>query len=680
MPRDLVLGNGTLLVNLDRNLNIRDLYFPYVGMYNHALGYKSRIGVWVSGQFSWLDDTWSTRLGYKSGTLTTDVHVSNGRLGIGLRFNDTVHPQMNLFLRRVSVENLRRDEREIRLFFGQDFRLNETDIGDTVFFHPFTQAIVHYKRDTYILISGRAGESGLYEYTTGVKAFRGAEGTWRDAEDGVLSMNPIEQGSVDSTISFRLTVPGDSSSEISYWIAVGHTLDEVVSLNSVVAERGVQTLSDESEAHWKGWLEEGATVNTDLPAQVRELYERSLLILMTQVDKCGGVIAANDSDIMETARAHYSYVWPRDGSFAVYALDMAGHREPAVRFFNFMAHQLRHDRPFFLQKYSPDGTLGATWHPWVADGEPEIPHQQDSTALVLWAIGKHHQRWGSSNFPSYLYEDVVMPAADHMIETLHPVTNLPLPSYDLWEQRRAIHLWTCCAVCAALSAATRLARVFDKDRADYYRRGRDSVRKAIIEHFADPNGDRFVRSLMEHKPREHLGHSSSAQTTQSKKGSKIPALAPDPVIDASMAGVFLFEVLPPDAPRVVGTMQAIYDRLWVRTPIGGLARYEDDYYFQVTADVRNVPGNPWFVTTMWMAEWYVAVARSIRDLEPASDLIQWAVRRASEAGLLAEQVHPFTGEPIAVMPLTWSHAAFVSAVQRYAAKLQELMSRRAAKA
>ena len=67
MPRDLVVGNGILLVNLDRNLNVRDLYYPHVGLYNHACGHRSRIGAWVDGQFSWLDDTWSVQLGYRPG-------------------------------------------------------------------------------------------------------------------------------------------------------------------------------------------------------------------------------------------------------------------------------------------------------------------------------------------------------------------------------------------------------------------------------------------------------------------------------------------------------------------------------------------------------------------------------------------------------------------------------------
>jgi len=32
---------------------------------------------------------------------------------------------------------------------------------------------------------------------------------------------------------------------------------------------------------------------------------------------------------------------------------------------------------------------------------------------------------------------------------------------------------------------------------------------------------------------------------------------------------------------------------------------------------------------------------------------------------MAEQLHPYTGEPLSVSPLTWSHAAYVRAVREY---------------
>jgi hypothetical protein len=43
--------------------------------------------------------------------------------------------------------------------------------------------------------------------------------------------------------------------------------------------------------------------------------------------------------------------------------------------------------------------------------------------------------------------------------------------------------------------------------------------------------------------------------------------------------------------------------------------------------------------------------------------------------VLSEQVHPYTGEPLSVSPLTWSHAAFVSAVQHYARRSRLIKDR-----
>ncbi len=77
MPRDLVLGNGSLLVCLDRNLFVRDLYWPYVGLYNHLSGNAIRFGVWVDGRFSWIDDHWDRSLGYRPYSLVTDCHLSS---------------------------------------------------------------------------------------------------------------------------------------------------------------------------------------------------------------------------------------------------------------------------------------------------------------------------------------------------------------------------------------------------------------------------------------------------------------------------------------------------------------------------------------------------------------------------------------------------------------------------
>jgi GH15 family glucan-1,4-alpha-glucosidase len=119
-------------------------------------------------------------------------------------------------------------------------------------------------------------------------------------------------------------------------------------------------------------------------------------------------------------------------------------------------------------------------------------------------------------------------------------------------------------------------------------------------------------------------------------------------------------------------MQAVRDRLWVKTPVGGIARYDHDYYHQVSPDVVNVPGNPWFVCTLWLAEWIIARAQTLEDLTPALDILGWVADHALPSGVLAEQIHPYTGTPISVSPLTWSHATLVMAVQAYLTRRAQL--------
>jgi GH15 family glucan-1,4-alpha-glucosidase len=116
---------------------------------------------------------------------------------------------------------------------------------------------------------------------------------------------------------------------------------------------------------------------------------------------------------------------------------------------------------------------------------------------------------------------------------------------------------------------------------------------------------------------------------------------------------------------VVSTMEALESHLWCKTGVGGMARYENDYDHQVRHDVKTVPGNPWFICTLWIADWHATRATSVEDLDKAMGLLEWVVDHALPSGVLAEQVHPDTGAPLSVSPLTWSHAAFIESVEHY---------------
>ena len=111
----------------------------------------------------------------------------------------------------------------------------------------------------------------------------------------------------------------------------------------------------------------------------------------------------------------------------------------------------------------------------------------------------------------------------------------------------------------------------------------------------------------------------------------------------------------------------------MNTPIGGIARYENDGYHQVSQDVDKIPGNPWFISTLWVAEWLAETAQIKKDLAPSLELLEWSASNSLPSGIMAEQLHPHTGEPLSVSPLTWSHAAYVSAVLTYL-RVKDLLS------
>ncbi|HKQ99106.1 MAG TPA: glycoside hydrolase family 15 protein [Pyrinomonadaceae bacterium] len=655
MPRDIPVGNGSLLVTFDELYRIRDIYFPRVGKENHSEGHPFRFGVWVEGEFSWVSDKeWTRELTYLDETLVTDVRLVNETLEIEMVSNDAVDSHENIFLRRVRLRNRASTAREFRLFFHQDFYISESEVGDTAYFDPETQALIHYKGQRYFLISTDA-PVGVETFATGRKAFKGAEGTWRDAEDGLLSEGAITEGSVDSTIGRTLTIGAGESSEMFYWIAAGTSYGEVSALNTLVHEHTPQNLLARTNNYWRAWVNKNETDFGNLPPEVVRLFKRSLLVVRTQIDSGGAILAANDSDVTLRATDHYSYLWPRDGALVAYALDLAGHTNLPRAFFD-LCGRIITPEGYFLQKYNPDGSVASGWH---ASWDPHtkrrlVPIQEDETALVLWALWHHYDEVRDIEFARKLYRPLITSAADFLVRFREEDTGLPQPSWNLWEDRRAVHAFTCATVVGALGAAANFAALFgEPELAERYEQAALEVREGMRAHLYRPELGRFARSIM-------------------------PAgdgrFEVDETIDASLFGIFFFGAFGVDDPMVRDTMRAVEERLWAKTEVGGLARYESDGYMRVTDDTEKVPGNPWFICTLWLADYRIAAARTLEELESAVEILEWVVGRALPSGVLAEQVDPLSGEPVSVSPLTWSHSTVVATVIAYLRKLEALLA------
>jgi len=649
LPRDLPLGNGDFLVTFDARYQLRDIYYPHVGQENHTVGAPCRFGLWVDGKFSWVgDESWEIHIEYEHETLVGDTTLHNAALGLRLRCRDAVDFDRNIYFKEVTVEDEFGRDREIRAFQHFDAHLFGNEVGDSAFYDPRSQSIVHYKGRRAFLLSGTAGghSFGLTSFAIGQKDAPGKEGTWRDAEDGVLSRNAVAQGSIDSVGMLMFHVPASGSSTVVFWIAAGESYDAVRELDKLVRERGPASFLARTKDYWRLWANKDESVADHLPIEIARLYKRSTLIIRTQVDNRGAIIAGNDSDVLRFNRDTYSYLWPRDGALVADALDLAGYGEVTRRFF-FLCGDLMTREGYLLHKYNPDGSLGSSWHAWsTPEGRLELPIQEDETGLPIWALWQHYERDRDIEFIRPLYRKLVRTGADFMATFREVHSKLPAPSFDLWEERRGIHAFTTAAVWAGLTAARNFAVAFGQhELAKRYAVAAQEIREAALTHLWDDDRGRFVRTV-----------------------AVLPdgMIVKDATIDISLAGIFLFGMLPAADPRVVATMKAIEQRLTVRTPVGGIARYENDYYFQISQDVASVPGNPWFISTLWLAEWYVATAATLDDLERPLALLRWCASKALPSGVLAEQVHPYTGEPLSVSPLTWSHAAFVSAVQHYA--------------
>ena len=681
MPRDIPIGNGRLLITFDQRYQLRDIYFPHVGQENHAGNGPCRFGIFTQvpgqehGQLSWSDDrTWHISQRYLRDTLTTSVQMEHKPLKVSLYCNDVVDFHRPVFVRKIKIKNNHDTDRVVSIFHHQDFHMWGTKIGDTAYYDPELRSIVHYRGKRYILCTFFDGhEQRIDEYACGTSGFHGAEGTWRDAEDGHLQGNAIAQGAVDSTINLHVHVPANGEHTAYMSIICAESRDELIMLHKWLLKQTPQAVVDRTTAYWRLWVG-GTNINFgNLPAKVVDLFKRSLLIVRTQIDNEGAIIAANDSDYLHFNRDTYSYMWPRDGALVADSLDLAGFPDVAKSFYSFCQRVITEDG-YFYHKYNPDGSPASSWHPWIIKGKQSLPIQEDETALVVWALWRHYFRYRDIEFIRPLWVDVVQKAADFMCDYRDHRTGLPLASYDLWEERWGVHAFTVATVYGGLKAARNFAVCFgDRERAERYNKAAEEIKAGAAKYLFSEKLNRFVRRLVPKDtpaPPEDSTYHENVDLKQDPDCEDIYEV--DETLDAAIYAIFKFHLFEADDPRVVSTMQAIQDRLWVKTKVGGVARYENDYYHRISNDIVNVPGNPWFICTMWLADYYITRAKTTAELKDALPILEWTAAHALDSGILAEQVNPYTNEPISVSPLTWSHATVVSTCIKYLEKLEAL--------
>jgi oligosaccharide amylase len=651
MSRSIVLSNGELCVALDHLAEVRDIYYPHVGLEDHVRGhYIHRVGIWTDGRMSWFDEDggWEISISCEEEALASLIVARHAGLGVELTFKDIVHNERPVFFRRVTVRNTSDRSREIKLYFGHQFEIYKAHGSDTAYYDPASHSLIHYKGKRVFLIGAMLDGEAFNDYTAGRANFQGREGSHRDADDGSLTKNPIEHGPADSAIGLYAHYDPGQARTCHYWIAAAHSIPEAQELNQYVIKKTPEHLVQSTVDYWKAWVNAYKWNFHGLKPEHTMLFKRSLMYMRAHVDKEGGILASLDSDMLQHGLDTYTYVWPRDGAYIALALDTAGDANVSKRFFEF-CNSVISTEGYFMHKYLPDKSLGSSWHPWVKDGQMQLPIQEDETALVIYALRHHYEHSHDLEFLELMYDLLVEKAGNFIVHYRDSETNLPRPSYDLWEEKRGCSTYTAASCFGALVAAADMAKILGRtsDEAQFRGAARE-IQEAIVKYLWDEKEGIFVK-MVNHKDQEFIY---------------------DKTVDiSSVYGIFAFEVLPANDPRLARAFDATVRRLSYGISIGGLARYEGDEYYKASKDAA---GNPWIITTLWYAEYLIANAHTEADFDRVREIFSWVARRALSSGVLSEQVHPQTGVQLSASPLTWSHAGYVSAVLKYLARLEEL--------
>lgn len=639
MARPIVLSNGEMHVGLNNYGLVHDLYFPYVGYENHAAGAKLRhkIGVYVDGAISWLDcGDWTFRFEYPHTALIGHTLAKNDTIGIALEFDDCVDSEISVFMRNIHVINLWDKKRDVKLFMHQAFAIGDSRSNtDTAQYLPDSDAILHYRGRRAFVISGKHNDEPFDQYSVGLFGIEGYVSTYKDAEDGELSGRNVEHGRVDSVIRFSLSIDPLSSDRAQYWVSAGMSIREALYVHKQIEEDGMMLRIHKTADWWKDWLKPTLKVAQKAPADHRDMFIKSAMIIKSQIDKRGAIMASTDSAMLNYSRDAYAYSWPRDGGYVIWPLIRLGYKDEAYRFFEFCKRGI-HPSGYLMHKYRADGALGSSWHPYIHGDIVAPPIQEDETAIVVFMFEQFYQIQKDSSLIKDFYSSMIVPMATFMSEYIDKNTGLPKPTYDLWEQIFLTTTYTTSLVYAALKSASRLATIAgDEDNAVEWSMAADDIRSAAHQHLYNNERQVFYNGLI------------------SRQDGSIEYF--DTVDSSSVFGAFLYNLWDIDSEEMQSSIRVLLDTFNVSDHTPALPRREDDDYRRT---LPSPASNWWFITTLWLAQYYA----DNEQTESALNVLRWVRDHALSNGMLGEQINPENNQTVAPAPLTWSHAEYMSAV------------------
>ena len=565
-----LVGNSKILGCLSDKAEILRLYYPNID-YFQLINFFS-LGIYDSNKVYWFKDAEAVNQYYDGNIVYTELKVND----VSVTIRDYILPDKNIFVRALKFMK----PSNLLVYSG----LN-SDVNKKVSSMYADNTLIQYSQDMYMATFSK---KDVYRYQiNNVKDY--------------IEKPSLFNGEDYIGMSEEAVISYEDVSEISLYITLDSKLAECLESVKWCKEQDENMLYKSTKTYWEDYMkpfEKLDFLKSISKVNEREIIKRTIYMYkLLSNDETGAVLASPDVDENYTRCGRYGYCWPRDALFineALYILEMKDHLN---KFYNVWAKRAQLSSGLFEQRYYANGELAPSWG-----------LQIDETAAILIGISRH---------VNYLFlEELILKSTVALMNFIDD-RGLSKSSYDLWEERKGVHLYSTVSIYAALKTSRDMLKVIDDikyasllERIDMKI---NEVRRGINEYFVE-NG-RLKRSLDDYK------------------------------IDISLLCVCVpFDVFDVNDDVVKNTVSEIERTLHMSN--GGYMRYQWDNY---------IGGNTWIVSSLWLAMYYIKLG----DLAKARELFDWVTNHADSLYFLPEQIEREGNKTAWVTELSWSHAMYV---------------------
>ncbi len=381
---------------------------------------------------------------------------------------------------------------------------------------------------------------------------------------------------------------------------------------------------DETEAFWLNWASRCTYVG-----RRRESVLRSLLTLKALTyGETGGIVAAPTTSLPECLGGErnwdYRFCWLRDATMTLMALLSAGYRDEAEAWRAWLQRSVagHPDQLQIMYGLSGERRLSEWEVPWLPGYQGAAPVRIGNAASAQLQLDVYGELIDAV-FQARKQGLAPVASAWALQETLveHLEKIWQDPDDGIWEVRGPRQQFTFSKVMAwvALDRSVRDAERFELQAPlERWRQLRDRIHATVCEQGFDPGKNAFTQSF----------------------GS--------PELDASLLLIPVVGFLPPDDPRISGTVAAIEKELMVD---GLVLRYRTK-----TGIDGLPPGEGVFLPcSFWLADNYSLLKRD-REAEILFDRL---LSLRNDVGLLSEEYDPQARRLAGNFPQAFSHLALI---------------------